>query len=85
MGLELNGLGVLGPDSTSYSFDKRANGYGRGEGIAAVVLKRMSDAIRDGDSKSFPSLCFQPSFYHSASILGMSTDQIQHSHPCGYS
>lgn len=50
MGLELNGLGVLDPSSTSYSFDKRANGYGRGEGIAAVVLKRMSDALRDGDS-----------------------------------
>ncbi|KAK1621900.1 mycocerosic acid synthase [Colletotrichum phormii] len=50
MGLELNGLGVLDPSSTSYSFDKRANGYGRGEGIAAVVLKRMSDALRDGDT-----------------------------------
>ncbi|KAK7441330.1 mycocerosic acid synthase [Colletotrichum acutatum] len=55
MGLELNGLGVLDPSSTSYSFDRRANGYGRGEGIAAVVLKRMSDALRDGDSKdTFP-------------------------------
>ncbi|KAF4814699.1 Reducing polyketide synthase FUB1 [Colletotrichum siamense] len=50
MGLELNGLGVLDPAGASYSFDKRANGYGRGEGIAAVVLKRMSDAIRDGDT-----------------------------------
>ncbi|TDZ33845.1 Reducing polyketide synthase FUB1 [Colletotrichum spinosum] len=50
MGLELNALGVLDPASTSFSFDKRANGYGRGEGIAAVVLKRMSDAIRDGDT-----------------------------------
>ncbi|PVH93633.1 mycocerosic acid synthase [Periconia macrospinosa] len=50
MAVELNGLGVLGPDSTSYSFDKRANGYGRGEGIGTVVLKRMSDAIRDGDT-----------------------------------
>ncbi|KAK1468240.1 mycocerosic acid synthase [Colletotrichum melonis] len=50
MGLELNGLGVLDPSSTSYSFDSRANGYGRGEGIAAVVLKRMSDALRDGDT-----------------------------------
>ncbi|KAK2042138.1 polyketide synthase [Colletotrichum somersetense] len=50
MGLELNGLGVLDPAGASKSFDKSANGYGRGEGIAAVVLKRLSDAIRDGDT-----------------------------------
>lgn len=55
MGLELNALGVLNPDSVSYSFDERAAGYGRSEGIGAVVLKRMSDALRDGDSK-FSSL-----------------------------
>ncbi|TVY81512.1 Reducing polyketide synthase FUB1 [Lachnellula suecica] len=50
MGLELNALGVLNPDGVSYSFDQRASGYGRSEGIGAVVLKRMSDAIRDGDT-----------------------------------
>ncbi|KAH9430658.1 hypothetical protein MCOR02_007994 [Pyricularia oryzae] len=50
MGLELNGLGVLDPAGTSRSFDKSANGYGRGEGISAVVLKRLSDAIADGDT-----------------------------------
>ncbi|KAF7560277.1 hypothetical protein G7046_g3869 [Stylonectria norvegica] len=50
MGLELNALGVLNPDSVSYSFDERANGYGRSEGIGAIVLKRMSDALRDGDT-----------------------------------
>jgi acyl transferase domain-containing protein len=43
-------MGMLSPDSKSYSFDHRANGYGRGEGIATVVLKRLPDAIRDGDS-----------------------------------
>ncbi|TVY91443.1 Reducing polyketide synthase [Lachnellula willkommii] len=53
MGLELNALGVLNPDSVSYSFDQRANGYGRSEGIGAVVLKRMSDALRDGDSSLY--------------------------------
>jgi len=52
MGLELNALGVLNQDGISYSFDERANGYGRSEGIGAVVLKRMSDALRDGDSES---------------------------------
>ncbi|KAI1745051.1 polyketide synthase [Xylaria scruposa] len=52
MGLELNALGVLNRDGVSYSFDKRANGYGRSEGIGAIVLKRLSDALRDGDSEN---------------------------------
>lgn len=55
MALELNALGVLNPDGVSYSFDERANGYGRSEGIGAIVLKRMSDALRDGDSESHSS------------------------------
>ncbi len=55
MGLELNALGVLNPDGVSYSFDGRANGYGRSEGIGAIVLKRLSDALRDGDSELHPS------------------------------
>ncbi|KAI1756989.1 polyketide synthase [Xylaria castorea] len=50
MGLELNGLGVLDRTSTSYTYDERAGGYGRGEAIGAIVLKRMSDALRDGDT-----------------------------------
>ena len=48
--LELDALGVLSPDGRSYSFDARANGYGRGEGLGVVVLKRVSDAIRHGDT-----------------------------------
>jgi acyl transferase domain-containing protein/ubiquinone/menaquinone biosynthesis C-methylase UbiE len=32
-----------------YSFDSRANGYGRGEGVASIVLKRLDDAIKAGD------------------------------------
>ncbi|TGO80363.1 hypothetical protein BELL_0009g00470 [Botrytis elliptica] len=40
----------LSPDSQSWSFDNRANGYSRGEGIAVIVVKRLSDALRDGDT-----------------------------------
>jgi acyl transferase domain-containing protein len=41
---------MLSPDSKSYSFDHRCNGYGRGEGIAALVIKRLSDAVSAGDT-----------------------------------
>ncbi|KAI1772330.1 hypothetical protein F4818DRAFT_444554 [Hypoxylon cercidicola] len=40
----------LSPDSQCYSFDERANGYSRGEGVGVVVLKRLSKALQDGDT-----------------------------------
>ncbi|KAF2676018.1 hypothetical protein K458DRAFT_447715 [Lentithecium fluviatile CBS 122367] len=43
----LTSLNFLGPDSVSYSFDHRANRYARGEGFSIVVVKRLSDALRD--------------------------------------
>ncbi|KAI1425159.1 putative polyketide synthase [Xylaria sp. FL1777] len=46
----LSNLHFLSPDSRCYSFDHRANGYARGEGIAVLILKRVSDAIRDGNT-----------------------------------
>lgn len=39
----------LSPDSKCFSFDARANGYARGEGIVALLLKPLHDALRDGD------------------------------------
>ena len=39
----------LGADGKSYTFDSRAQGYGRGEGVACIVLKSLEDALRDGD------------------------------------
>ena len=45
----MNPLHFLSPDSQCYSFDDRANGYTRGEGIGIMVLKHIDDAIRDGD------------------------------------
>ena len=48
--LYLSSLGVLSPDGQCFSFDSRANGYGRGEGVSTVILKSVSAAIRDGDT-----------------------------------
>lgn len=45
----LSAQGFLSPDSRCYSFDHRANGYARGEGIIAMVIKPVADALRDGD------------------------------------
>ncbi|KEO76200.1 MULTISPECIES: type I polyketide synthase [Paenibacillus] len=41
--------GMLSEDGRCKTFDKKANGYVRGEGSAAVMLKPLSQARRDGD------------------------------------
>jgi acyl transferase domain-containing protein/NAD(P)-dependent dehydrogenase (short-subunit alcohol dehydrogenase family) len=43
-----SGINALSPDG-SYPFDSRANGFVMGLGGGIVVLKRLSDALRDGD------------------------------------
>ncbi|XDG05889.1 hypothetical protein ABKA04_005504 [Annulohypoxylon sp. FPYF3050] len=46
--LYLNNLGMLSKESRSYSFDHRANGYGRGEGVGVIIVQPLDEAIRDG-------------------------------------
>ncbi|KAL6232450.1 hypothetical protein BDW75DRAFT_247185 [Aspergillus navahoensis] len=45
----LNNLNFLNPEGLSKAFDESAGGYGRGEGCGIIILKRLADAIHDGD------------------------------------
>ncbi|MFI0897914.1 SDR family NAD(P)-dependent oxidoreductase [Streptomyces sp. NPDC020983] len=47
--VSMAGAGALAPDGRCKTFDEAADGYGRGEGAAALVLKPLSAARRDGD------------------------------------
>ena len=42
-------LGFLSPDGKCKTFDSAADGYGRGEGALAFVLRPLEDAIRSKD------------------------------------
>ena len=48
--VEFSRLGGMSPDGRCRSFSADAQGTGWSEGCAVVVLKRMSDALRDGDA-----------------------------------
>ncbi len=47
--IAMSKFGAMSPDGRSKAFDAGANGYVRGEGAAVVVLKSLSQALRDGD------------------------------------
>ncbi|KAL8972024.1 MAG: hypothetical protein Q9197_002976 [Variospora fuerteventurae] len=42
-------LNILSPDGRSRMWDQDANGYARGDSVAAVVLKTLAAALADGD------------------------------------
>ncbi|KAF2463774.1 thiolase-like protein [Lindgomyces ingoldianus] len=50
LSLYLSNINILSPINIYYSFDHRANGYSRGEGVIVLVLKTLSTAIRDADN-----------------------------------
>lgn len=41
--------GIMSSTGFCNTFDATANGYVRGEAVSALYIKRLSDAIRDGD------------------------------------
>ena len=49
LSLVLDAAGATSRDGRSKSFDAAADGYGRGEGVGVLVLKRLEDALADGD------------------------------------
>lgn len=42
-------MNLLSPTGRSRMWDADADGYARGDGVATVIMKRLSDAIADGD------------------------------------
>jgi acyl transferase domain-containing protein/tryptophanase/SAM-dependent methyltransferase len=47
--ISFGSAGMLSSDGKCKTFDKRANGYVRGEGCGAILLKRLSAAEADGN------------------------------------
>jgi acyl transferase domain-containing protein len=47
--INLSKARMLAADGRCKTFDTRADGYVRGDGCGVVVLKRLSDALKDGD------------------------------------
>ncbi|KAM3565547.1 hypothetical protein ARSEF4850_001360 [Beauveria asiatica] len=46
----MSSMQFLSDSGRCFSFDARGSGYGRGEGVAAVLLKPLHAAMRDGDA-----------------------------------
>ncbi|EJP60751.1 polyketide synthase [Beauveria bassiana ARSEF 2860] len=45
----LDNMGATSLEGKCFSYDEKASGFGRGEGGACLLVKRLDDAIRSGD------------------------------------
>lgn len=50
LSINLSQAGMLSPTGCCHTFDDSADGFVRGEGCGAILVKRLSKAIEDGDS-----------------------------------
>jgi len=49
LSITMSMTGLLSPDGSSKSFDASANGYARAEAISCIYIKRLDEAIKDGN------------------------------------
>lgn len=49
MMINMSSLGSLSPEGSSKSFDAHADGYARAEAVSALYIKRLDEAIKDGN------------------------------------
>lgn len=49
MTIAMTEQGIMSPTGECETFDAKADGYGRGEAINAIYIKKLSDAICDRD------------------------------------
>ena len=48
--IAMSNLRLHGEEGLSFTYDHRGTGYGRGEGVATLVLKPLQDALEAGDT-----------------------------------
>lgn len=70
----LSQAGALAPDGNSKTFESTADGYGPGEGAGAVVLKRLSTALRDGDE--LLGLVIEAAANNDGATMGVTTPNV---------
>lgn len=68
---------ILAPDGRCKSFDSKADGFGRGEGCGVLVLKRLSDAVRNKDRIHGLILGYGDAQEGTSSSMGTPTPEVE--------
>ncbi|KAF2192938.1 hypothetical protein K469DRAFT_693029 [Zopfia rhizophila CBS 207.26] len=48
--MSIGAMGFLSPDGLCHSFDEQGCGYARAEGFGVIIIKRLSDALKNRDT-----------------------------------